>query len=346
MLAPKSKSLYVELSDFSILTAVVSGLDAPLTIESLHEISADKPADEVKDFFDSILENKGRYVQGRCGVYPKSRFVRRTTLEQPAKAKDPAFLVELLKERFRIDPAENSIAVVNAVDGTEFDSTKNLAAQKELLFCGASRKEMRQQQERIVDLTVFPDRIELGSVSTVGALMHYHRLKKIKFPTLVLEITQENSNIFIFTGDQLDICRPIPYGLNSMFPVIQKELSLKDEESARKLFFSNTFDFTEMGPVLLRKMLKELQASTGFYEVQTGQTIGQIFLTLLPKNLSWIATALSRSLGVDILHIDYPGWLKAIDVNTSEAVQLESLDSRWLSLFSLVGRYSKGDNGA
>ena len=68
-----------------------------------------------------------------------------------------------------------------------------------------------------------------------------------------------------------------------MFPVIQAELGLKDEDSARKLFYSNTFDFTEMGPSLLRKLLKELQASTGFYEVQTGQTIGQLYLALLPN---------------------------------------------------------------
>ncbi len=83
--------------------------------------------------------------------------------------------------------------------------------------------------------------------------------------------------MFIFGNEQVDICRPIPYGLNSMFPTVQSELGLKDEDSARKLFFSNTFDFTELGPSLLKKMLKELQASTGFYEVQTGQTIGQIF---------------------------------------------------------------------
>ncbi len=35
---------------------------------------------------------------------------------------------------------------------------------------------------------------------------------------------------------------------------------------------------------------------TGFYEVQTGQTIGQIHLNILPKNLAWMGGLLARNL--------------------------------------------------
>ena len=139
---------------------------------------------------------------------------------------------------------------------------------------------MSEQQEMIVDYGVYPERMELGTLSSLGGLINYANFKSITMPTLVLEITSSNSNIFIINNEKIDVTRPIPFGLNGMFPVIQKELDLKDEESAKKLFYSDTFDFTEMGPALLNKMLKELQSSTGFYEVQTGQTIGQIFLTL------------------------------------------------------------------
>ena len=77
--------------------------------------------------------------------------------------------------------------------------------------------------------------------------------------------------------------RPIPQGLESMIPVVQKELGLKDEESAKKLFYSNTFDFTSMGNALIKKLLKELQSSIGFYEVQTGQSVGLLHGTQLPQ---------------------------------------------------------------
>ena len=193
---------------------------------------------------------------------------------------------------------------------------------------------------------IYPETLEIGSLTALGGLKNYFQWKKIRNTTLVLEISPDNSNIFILSGSQIDIARPIPYGLTSMFPTIKSELGLKDEESAKKLFYSNTFDFTEMGPALLKKMLRELQASTGFYEVQTGQAIGQIYLTLLPTNFNWMHNTLSRALGVDMLHIDYPGWLKHLGLTTEEGVQLETLDSRWLGLFSLMGNYDKEADGA
>jgi hypothetical protein len=36
----------------------------------------------------------------------------------------------------------------------------------------------------------------------------------------------------------------------------------------------------------------------GFYEVQTGQSIGHLIVQLLPENLGWIRMALSKSLGI------------------------------------------------
>src|SRR5262249_31754357 len=155
----------------------------------------------------------------------------------------------------------------------------------------------------------------------------------------LLEITPETSQVFILRGTQLDLARPVPLGLNSMFPIVQQELGLKDEESARKLFYSNTFDFTEMGPALLKKMLKELQSSTGFYEVQTGQTIGQIHLSLLPKNLSWMSTLLARSLGIDVLKVEYPQWLRSLGIEPAAGCELAALDGRWLEVFGLMGKY-------
>ena len=187
----------------------------------------------------------------------------------------------------------------------------------------------------------------MGSIASVAGLINYTKFKKEKFPTLVLEVTPTNSNVFIFSSTQVDICRPIPYGLNSMFPTVQSELGLKDEESARKLFYSNTFDFSEMGPSLLKKMLKELQASTGFYEVQTGQTIGQLYITLLPVNFRWIHNTLSKALGVAVLNLDYAGWLKSLDISVTDGVMLDGLGSRWLGLFELMGDYTpeEGENG-
>ena len=145
MFSSKSKGLFVEFSEYSILAAVTSGLEPPFVVESLHECPGGEDSESVRAFIDGLRWKKaGTYMKGRCGVYPKSRFLRRTTLESPAKAKQPNFFAELLNSQFRIDPSKNSVAVVNAVDGTEFSEEKGVQNQKELMFCGASTEEFNR----------------------------------------------------------------------------------------------------------------------------------------------------------------------------------------------------------
>src|SRR5213083_683655 len=103
-----------------------------------------------------------------------------------------------------------------------------------------------------------------------------------------------------------------------MVPIVQKELGLKDEESARKLFYSNTFDFTGMGPLLIKKLLKELQSSIGFYEVQTGQSVGQVLITQLPPKLSWLEGAVTSNLGIASLKLDPVPWLQSRQITIPE----------------------------
>lgn len=341
-----ARGLFIELNSFSYLAIGTSELSAPLTVDSMAEFPMQGGEAAVRDFVESHGGGKSaRFHPGHCCLYPESRFFRRHTIESAAKAKDPSYFSNLLSEQFRIDPTANLAAVINASDGSEFTLEKPVTAQKELFVCGAGKRELQVAQDQLVSLSIYPESIQLGTVSILGGLIDYARFKGMQNPTLALELTPDSSNLFIVSGGRIDLCRPVPYGLNAMFPLIQQELGLKDVESARKLFYSNTFDFTEMGPVLLRKLLKELQASTGFYEVQTGQTIGQIFLALLPKNLKWIEEVLSRSLGVGVLQIEFGEWLEARGVKPGSSVQLSSLESRWLGVASLMINFSSTTDG-
>jgi hypothetical protein len=334
MLKSRAKALFLEISEYSVLAARATALEPPLVLEELREAPVGSADDLAMLVSEMMALPKGQYAPTVVGVYPQNRFVRRSTLETPAKAKDPAFLAEYVTQQFQVDPAKNMIAVLNAEAGISVSAETGFP--KELMFCGAPMDELQDKQQWVVSAGVYPERLEVGSVATLGGLMNYMVREEVKSPTLMLEITSDNAQVFIFQGNTLDVARPIPQGLNSMFPVVQSELGLKDVESARKLFFSNTFDFTEMGPVLMKKMLKELQASTGFYEVQTGQTIGQIHLSLIPKNLSWMGGALARALGVEPLRLEYGRWLRGLGIEPAPGVELAALDSRWLGL---MGKY-------
>jgi len=338
MLKTKTKGLFVDHSHYALLLARTSSFKSPLHIEAVTEHNPKDP-EETMNFIQEFAQVKsGGYAMAKCSIYPTRRFIRRFTVDLQAKSKNPNYFLDTLSSQFRVNPEKNMVQILRASNGSEADLEKG--TDKELMYVGAPTEEISALQKELLSFGIYPTTLESGTLSTIGGLKDYAKAKGLNAPTLILEITAENSNVFIFREDMLDVSRPISFGLNSMYPIIQQELGLKDEGSAKKIFYSNTFDFTEMGPKLLRKMLKELQASTGFYEVQTGQTIGQIYLSLLPKNLKWIGQVLAKSLGVDIIELDFPAWIKSQNITLADEVDVASLNNRWMGLFSLMGDYS------
>ena len=150
------------------------------------------------------------------------------------------------------------------------------------------------------------------------------------------EIGEEATHSFIVTAGGVEASRPIPQGLDAMVPIVQKELGLKDEESARKLFYSNTFDFTGMGPLLIKKLLKDLQSSIGFYEVQTGQSVGQVLTMQLSPKLQWLDHVIAVALGISSLKLDPMSWLQAGQITVPDTLAKIAQDIRWLGVLALM----------
>ena len=223
------------------------------------------------------------------------------------------------------------------MDGLDYDAGKG--AQKEVLFAGLPSGDIIEAQEKLLAQGIYPERLELGTLALLGGMTNYLQFKQIQSPLLLLEIGEELTQSYILRADGVDSSRPIPSGIAAMVPVVQKELSLKDEESARKLFYSNTFDFTAMGGTLIKKLLKELQSSIGFYEVQTGQSIGHVYCTQLPSSLAWLGAALAGALGVAPLKIDLRPWLDSLNIKLAEGVRPNPPGENWAGLFSLIASY-------
>lgn len=340
MLKPKTKGLFVDISEYSVLAARTSGYKLPLVVEEIRErpLTGEESDEDIRVFLEELVDFKGAaYHVARCGVYPDGRFVRFYEVESPSKAKDMAYLVDVLRNELNVDPETNQVSILNAYDGSDYDSES--APTKRFIYCGGPLDSFEAQQSKVLDYGMYPERLELSSVTTLGGVCDYARFNNIKGPILCLELTSKSASIYIQSNGHVEVARPLPYGLDSIYPLLQRELGLKDEDSARKLFFSNTFDFAEMGPKLLRRITKELQASAGFYEVQTGQTIEQVFISVLPKNLSWIAKTVSDALGLEALRPNYEAWMESLNVTMADDVELANLGSRWMGLFSLMGEY-------
>jgi hypothetical protein len=334
----KTKGYFVELNEHAVMLARTSAPTAPFVVEEAIECPPGDPA-ALEAAINQIQPKKSPsgYLHATVGIYPNKRLLRRHSLELK-RVKEPGYFAEVCSQQFRIEQDKYSIAILNANDGSDFDLNKGV--QKDVLFCGLFSEEAASSQAALLESGIYPERLELGSVATLGGVVDCLAHAKSKTPSLVLEIGAEATHSFIVTSGGVEASRPIPQGLDAMVPVVQKELGLKDEESARKLFYSNTFDFTGMGPLLIKKLLKELQSSIGFYEVQTGQSVGQVLTTQLSPKLAWLDVAISSSLGVTNLKLDAAPWLQSRQITLAEPIAKCAQDIRWFGLLSLMASYN------
>jgi Tfp pilus assembly PilM family ATPase len=341
LFSKKTKGYFVEMNENSVLLARTTAVSSPMEIEELKECAVGDEAG-MSDILKQLQPKRppSGYLHAVVGIYPPKRIVRRHTLELK-KIKDQSYMADVFTQQLRIEQDKFTIAMLNANDGADYDLGK--ASQKEVIFCGAPNDDIAATQEVLLNLGVFPERLERGSVATLGALVDCLSFEKSKTPTLVLDIGNDTTHSFIVSSNGVEASRPIPQGLEAMVPVVQKELGLKDEESARKLFRSNTFDFTGMGPLLIKRLLKELQSSIGFYEVQTGQSVGQVICIQLSPKLAWLEGALASSLGIATLKFDPVPWLRSRNVVVPDALAKTAGDFRWFGLLSLMVHYNSQD---
>lgn len=336
-LAKKTKGFCVEIGEHSTLIARLAQSEAPFVVEELKEFPTADTAGVSEWLKGSAGKGSTGYAHATCGIYPTKRVVRRHTLDLK-RVKDPVYFNEIYSQQFRIEPEKYNVQALNPSDGSNYDAIK--ASQKEVLFVGLPIDEVNESQDKMLEQGIYPERLELGTLASMGGLISYLKFKQSKSPVLLLEFGNEVTQSYIISADGVDISRPIQSGLAAMIPVVQKELGLKDEESAKKLFYSNTFDFTSMGGTLIKKLLKELQSSIGFFEVQTGQSIGQVLCTQLPASLSWLGASMAGALGVSPMKMDMIPWLESLNIKLAEGVQPNPPDERWAGLFSLIASYN------
>lgn len=344
LFSQKTKGFFVELNDHAVMLARTSAPAAPFTVEDMRECPRGDPA-ALEEAINQIQPKKSPsgYLHATVGFYPAKRLLRRHSLELK-RVKEQGYFAEVFSQQFRIEQDKYVIAILNATDGSDYDLAKSV--QKDVLFCGLPHEDANAEQAKLLDSKIYPERLELGSVSLLGGVADCLAFNKSKVPTLVLEIGAEATHSFIVSSTGVEASRPIPQGLDAMVPIVQKELGLKDEESAKKLFYSNTFDFTGMGPLLIKKLLKELQSSIGFYEVQTGQSVGQVLTTQLSPKLAWLDAAIAASLGVTSLKLDAAPWLQSRQITLADTLTKNAQDIRWFGLLSLMVNHNSAHAAA
>ena len=183
--AKKSKGFCVEIGEYATLVAKLSQPDAPFVVEELKEF----PSTDIGAINDWVKTSDGKgstgYAHATCGIYPAKRLIRRHTLDLK-KVKEPAYFSEIYTQQFRVESEKYTIKALNPGDGGDYDMVK--ASQKEALFCGLPSEEIVNVQDKLLEQGIYPERLELGTVATLGGMVNYLKFKQSKSPLLVLEI--------------------------------------------------------------------------------------------------------------------------------------------------------------
>ncbi len=338
-----NKSLFVDLSEYSILAARTSGYYPPFKIEEIAEFSlwGEHTVAGIRAFLGSLGEFREEvtdFVISRCGVHPEGQFIHFFEAEPVGKLKDPTDLNEILKTEFSLDPEENEIAFLNVDDGSHFD-LKGPELKKRFI-CGAPTKELQVVQDRLLEYGLCPERMELSSVATIGGIADYASYDSINSPILCVELNSGSIRVVIQRKGKVEQIHSISFGLNKIESLLQSELGLSDEESGRKLLFSNDLDFIEMRPKLLKHLINVLKTFIGNYEIQTGLAIHHLFVGALPEKLNWVSQAISSSLEIQRMQLCFEPWLENLNIKLADGVEVSNLGNHWMALFSLMGDFS------
>lgn len=336
MLRPKVTGLFVELSEFGMLALKASSLVPPFEVEAIYESPLMDLAG-TQAFVRSISQAQPNQLSAaNCVFYPRKRFLCKAELENPMKGRDdPSYFKTLLRDKFRIETDNQSILVINPYDGYEFGLPP---LPKEVLFCGAPSAEIQLWQNTFVDCALYPERMEMGTLSGIGAFLDYCTFAKIQVPVLWIELSSEGMTALIFKNNKIDNVRFIPLGLDQFLPTLQSQLGLADLSAARAILMSGKFNTDALAPVMLGPLIKDLQSFISFYELQFTTQLKHIVFTLLPQKWDWLLQFVAKSLSIEPLQINYEGWLSAKGIRGPACSQLRG--SQWLNLCGLMMDHS------
>lgn len=339
MISPSKKQYILELKpSFARIGRLAAGGDS-CVVEDVVEIpveSSQEYSDRLREF-GSVKANG--YLVASCAVFPESRVLHRLTLDV-SKGKEEAFVLKVLKEELKQDPSDFKAYCLSAETGE--DGELSSFNKKNVLLCGAGKTELKVLQDDLLSSGVYPSSLEIGSLGVLGVIQDVLVWKESKYPLLFLEIEKNFTNTIIIGSNGVEMSRKIDFGSDDIVKSLKEQMSLKSEDAAEKLLSSNDFDFGEMSQVLLRKLLRELQSSIGFYEVQTGQTVSHVLCLRNQALLGWLQDGICQMLNLEGFSFDVKKWLEVKGINASGAGLIGKADMSWLGFISLLCDFKAG----
>ncbi|MDR1665492.1 MAG: hypothetical protein LBR62_00380 [Puniceicoccales bacterium] len=270
-----------------------------------------------------------------CSVAPPNRFIHRVKLDPKVKKQGLSAFGPLLKERFNIDLATHKVNVLNADTGESVDPK---SIPNNVCFVGGGKRELADLQNELLKRNLYPQQILLTTLGSISGLMHYAGVKKITGPILFAEISLTKSYVFVIKEGRIEASYPFSYGLKNIVQAACRERKLADEVAAYKYLTSEVGAESDEAGRLVSRMVAELKSYIGFFEVQNSLSVDLGFFNQLPPSLEWIGLAVSRSLGIEFLEVNYVDWLRSRSLAFNEGLLPDGKPPprHWFGILSLM----------
>ena len=307
--------------------------EKPITVDAFAELA---PADE--DGFDGWIKrtfpDRGPgYLAAYGGFHPADRVLLRENINTRRLA-EPDFLANLLAEQARLPSTRDwFVRALHPTDGELFTVT---TPPRPGLLVGIPLNSVREVQNRLRKARIRPQRLEVGTVALLGALMRH--LRQIAYPHAVVacELGITQTRIYLLGKDGVHTPAALPHGLRSIEETAMKELGVPDIATARRALENPTEELRGHGRRLVRALTRHLKPAVDYFEMQTGQPIGALFCAHLPANLAWLEEALCAAVDLEFLAPDFATWLPT--VNLALAPDTPPPSRSWFQPLSLIGQ--------
>ena len=332
---PKGEALFLNWHQTGVLLAKTEGFESPVKInEIISVVTLDHTRNPLTVFSDLRANQKG-YSDAYVGICNPAFVHTLHEVEPLVKAKAPDYFPGIVKEQLAKNSENVFYHVLNAGDGKPY-SPDNVNENK-FIISGIPANELSEFQQAIVEQNFYPRRIECTTLSTIGLLKKMTQKEGLETPLILLEIYLDESLLVVLPPQGKPLFRRIQSGELAMCERVRDEFSLKDIPSSRKLLHSNTIDLSDIGRMLINPIFKEIAAIIGLFEVETGQSVGKLYVSNQPPNHRWISELMARDLGVDLYDINHREALETLQLQVNENQRWDESDTRFLSLFSMMG---------
>jgi TonB family protein len=118
-------------------------------------------------------------------------------------------------------------------------------------------------------------------------------------PIVVWDTTETSSHLLLVTDAGVMGAVSLPFGIDRIFSELRAALSLKLIGAAARLFFSDSFDFSDLGPRIVEATADALRGKVRELCSRCSVDSAEFLMTGLPTSHAWFSKALGKAVYLD-----------------------------------------------